>query len=127
MKPLTLSIFLALSITGCAKSFTPHPHTTVKPPKPTIGVCKKLGYYRGMHAAVLIETNCMKPGLMTITVVLLSNNGKIAALETLSAIRRILGYMPKLSLFYKTSASGRIVAIFIAVPPPAKWVNPYDR
>lgn len=103
-----LVLALVVLFSGCA---APHQHIhkqpTMKPWKPGPR-CKIIGQERTSNIAVIIERNCMKNGVTTISMVVLNNkkNGTVAATDGARLIKKILGYKPTMAVLLYGKAKG---------------------
>jgi len=128
MDALTVAMGLALAIVmtlgcGAAQSQThgvQHAHHDgVKAPSLPRGMgkdwtasarCKKLGTRTTPNVGVLVERNCMRPGLTTVGIVVFNNsrNGVTAARDSARLVLDILGFKPKLTILFVGKTGGKV-------------------
>jgi hypothetical protein len=113
-----LLIALAAVLTeGCAVNAHHHDHgmpvvTVQKPHR-----CQRLGQSISRNASVLIERNCFRNGVTTVGIVVHNtrDNGKLAARDSARAIKRILGFHPRLVTLFLGKTSGQVFMLSTVV------------
>jgi hypothetical protein len=101
-------LILVVGWMGCS-GVKDHTHFVHPKPLPTMSKrCKIIGQASTKNVSVLIERNCMKNGVTTVSVVVLNkkNHGKKAALESVQIIKKILGFNPVLKILFYGKAKG---------------------
>ncbi|MCK5016336.1 MAG: hypothetical protein KAS32_04615 [Candidatus Peribacteraceae bacterium] len=109
---LTLTYLLValggIVTTGCATYFTPTIDSLVQKKWTPNPRCKVIGKAHTPNVAVLVEKNCLKNGLTSVNIIVLSTkkDGKKAAEEGVKLVTKILGFKPKLGLLFYGKAKG---------------------
>lgn len=109
---VTLVVIVA-ALTGCAPHAKVHTHTAKKTtvakktwkPGPR---CRIIGKAATKNIGVIVERNCMKNGVTTVTMMVLNKakKGAIAAKDGVTLVTRILGFKPKLAVLFYGNAKG---------------------